>query len=37
MEPEKKRQIKSNISRRKDIIKIKVEINEIKTEKTIRR
>ena len=37
MEPEKERQIKSNISRRKDIIKINVEINEIKTEKTIGR
>jgi len=37
MEPEKEGQIKSNISRRKDIIKIKVEINEIKTEKTIGR
>ena len=36
MGPEKEGQIKSNISRRKDI-KIKVEINEINIEKTIGR
>ena len=34
-EPEKEEQMKGNVSKKREIIKIRVEINEIKTQKTL--